>query len=152
MIYKAGTCMRQSAKGRNTYSDHSISCSGFRVKIHGNLCYHYKSFVGRDYKAWSQMALFIISPYIGEGERKVLLALSKVFRIAYCDFFDPTEANAWQQICIDFVHSVKVELLFVQAGICFNCNQQLIVCDDHNCRLQVFDANGAYVNMLGTSA
>ena len=68
----------QSAKGRNTYSDHSISCSGFRVKIHGNLCYHYKSFVGRDYKAWSQMALFIISPYIGEGERKVLLALSKV--------------------------------------------------------------------------
>ena len=41
----------QSAKSRNTYSDHSISCSGFRVKIHGNLCYHYKSFVGRDYKA-----------------------------------------------------------------------------------------------------
>ena len=21
--------------------------------------------------------------------------------------FDPTEANAWQQICIDFVHSVR---------------------------------------------
>ncbi|KAL5479645.1 hypothetical protein EMCRGX_G023196 [Ephydatia muelleri] len=53
------------------------------------------------------MALFIISPYIGEGERKVLLALSKVFHIAYCDFFDPTEANAWQQIYIDFVHSVR---------------------------------------------
>ncbi|KAL5477699.1 hypothetical protein EMCRGX_G024529 [Ephydatia muelleri] len=51
------------------------------------------------------MALLIISPYIGEGERKVLLALSKVFHIAYCDFFDPTEANAWQQICIDFVYS-----------------------------------------------
>ena len=56
----------------------AFSCSGFNVKVHGNLCYHYKSFVGRDYKAWSQMALFIISPYIGEGERKVLLALSKV--------------------------------------------------------------------------
>eukprot|EP00731_Ephydatia_muelleri_P023117 Em0015g700a len=53
------------------------------------------------------MALLIISPYIGEGERKVLLALSKVFHIAYCDFFDPTEANAWQQICIDFVYSVR---------------------------------------------
>ena len=46
----------------------AFSCSGFRVK----------SFFERDYKAWSQMALFIISPYIGEGERKVLLALSKV--------------------------------------------------------------------------
>ncbi|KAL5457374.1 hypothetical protein EMCRGX_G034624 [Ephydatia muelleri] len=30
-----------------------------------------------------------------------------VSHIAYCDFFDPTEANAWQQICIDFVHSVR---------------------------------------------
>ena len=52
--------------------------SGFCVKVHGNVCYYYKSFVGRDYKAWSQMALFILSPYLGEGERKVLLALSKV--------------------------------------------------------------------------
>ena len=43
------------------------------------------------------------------------LFLVGVSHIAYCDFFDPTEANffdpteanAWQQICIDFVHSVR---------------------------------------------
>ena len=56
----------------------AFSFSGFHVKVHGNVCYHYKSFVGRYYKAWSQMALFILCLYIGEGERKVLLALSKV--------------------------------------------------------------------------
>ncbi|KAL5503578.1 hypothetical protein EMCRGX_G010549 [Ephydatia muelleri] len=33
--------------------------------------------------------------------------VKSVSHIAYCDFFDPTEANAWQQICIDFVHSVR---------------------------------------------
>ena len=32
--------------------------SGFRVKMHGNVCWHHQSFVGRDYKAWCQMALF----------------------------------------------------------------------------------------------
>lgn len=83
----------------------AFNFSGFRVKVHGNVCYYYRSFVGRDYKAWSQMALFILSPYIGVGEQIVLLALSKVFRITYCDFFDPTETDAWQQICVDLVHS-----------------------------------------------
>ena len=52
--------------------------SGFHVKVHGNVCHHHKSFVGRDYKAWSQMALFIIRPYLTEGQQKVLVALSKV--------------------------------------------------------------------------
>ena len=56
----------------------AFNFSGFYVKVHGNVCYHHKSFVGRDYKAWSQMALCIISPYITEGQQKVLLALSKV--------------------------------------------------------------------------
>eukprot|EP00731_Ephydatia_muelleri_P038964 Em1013g2a len=85
----------------------AFNFSGFHVKVHGNVCYHHKSFVGRDYKAWSQMALFIISPYLTEGQQKVLLALSKVFRIAYCDFFDPAEADTLHQICVGFVHTVR---------------------------------------------
>ncbi|KAL5475305.1 hypothetical protein EMCRGX_G027393 [Ephydatia muelleri] len=33
--------------------------------------------------------------------------LDVVFRKAYCEFFDPIEVNEWQQICIDFVHSIR---------------------------------------------
>ena len=38
--------------------------------------------------------------------RYTLCAL-QVFRIAYCDFYDPVEADTWQQICVGFVHTVK---------------------------------------------
>eukprot|EP00731_Ephydatia_muelleri_P033683 Em0035g20a len=81
--------------------------SGFKVKIHGNMCYHYQSFVGRDYKAWMQMAIFILSPYLSNGQLIVLVNLSKVFQIAYCSFFELSKAEAWHQICVDFVHSVR---------------------------------------------
>ncbi|KAL5464109.1 hypothetical protein EMCRGX_G033075 [Ephydatia muelleri] len=91
----------------------AFNFSGFHVKVHGNVCYHHKSFVGRDYKAWSQMALFIISPYLTEGQQKVLLALSKVFRIAYCDFFDPAEADTLHQICVGFVHTLYTDAVKV---------------------------------------
>lgn len=37
------------------------------------------------------------------------------------------------------------------AGLCFNRKGQLVVCDDHNCRLQVFDAQGIFVETLGTT-
>ena len=99
--------------------------SGFKVKIHGILCYHYQSFVGRDYKAWMQMAVFILYPFLSDGELQVLVNLFKVrystcnvnhfimtcniqvFQIAYCDFFELSKAEAWNQICADFVHSVR---------------------------------------------
>ena len=37
--------------------------SGFSTKVHGNVWYYYQSFVGRDFKGWMQMAIFIISSY-----------------------------------------------------------------------------------------
>ena len=40
--------------------------SGFDVKVVGNICYHHLSFVGRDYKAWAQMAPFIITHFVDE--------------------------------------------------------------------------------------
>ena len=49
--------------------------SGFKVKIHGNVCYHYQSFFGRDYRAWMQMAVFILSPYLSEGQLSVVVNL-----------------------------------------------------------------------------
>lgn len=56
----------------------AFSYSGFRVKLAGNLVRYYQSFVGRDFKAWAQMAPFIIGPYLREGQKEVWLALSKV--------------------------------------------------------------------------
>ena len=38
------------------------------------------------------------------------------------------------------------------AGLCFNREGQLVVCDDHNCRLQVFDPEGRFLNTLGTTS
>ena len=38
------------------------------------------------------------------------------------------------------------------AGLCFNKDGNLVVCDDHNCRLQVFDPNGRFLKTLGTTS
>ena len=52
--------------------------SGFSTRITGNICYHYKLFVGRDFKAFMQMALFIIDRYLSDDQRRCWLLLSKV--------------------------------------------------------------------------
>lgn len=56
----------------------AFNYSGFTVKLQGNVIRHHSSFVGRDYKAWAQMALFIIYPYLSNSDKKVWLSLSKV--------------------------------------------------------------------------
>ena len=56
----------------------AFSYSGFRVRLLGNVIRHHQSFVGRDYKAWAQMALFIMYPYLSNGDKAVWLSLSKV--------------------------------------------------------------------------
>ena len=38
------------------------------------------------------------------------------------------------------------------AGLCFNKEGHLVVCDDHNCRLQVFDPDGRFLHTLGTTS
>lgn len=52
--------------------------SGFDGRVYGNVIRHHQSFVGRDYKAWAQMALFVIGSYLSDNQKKVLLSLSKV--------------------------------------------------------------------------
>ena len=56
----------------------AFNYSGFKVRLQGNMIRHHQSFVGRDYKAWAQMAVFIIYPYLSESDKKVWLALSNV--------------------------------------------------------------------------
>eukprot|EP00731_Ephydatia_muelleri_P019414 Em0012g239a len=84
-----------------------VVCQGFQDKVHGNVCNHFKSFVGRDFKAWAQMAIFILSPYLSSEECEVLLSCKKVFRIAYCCHFKLSDAEEWQQLCEEFVKNVK---------------------------------------------
>ena len=56
----------------------AFNYSGFDGRVFGNVIRHHQSFVGRDYKAWAQMALFIIGNYLSDDQRRVLLSLSKV--------------------------------------------------------------------------
>lgn len=71
----------------------SFTFSGFRHKLTGNVCryvffwmyikyvcsFRYVgSLVGRDFKAFAQLALFVIGPYLNEFEVKAWLFLSKV--------------------------------------------------------------------------
>ena len=56
----------------------SLDFSGFETKLGYNLCKHFRSFVGRDFKALAQIALFLLSPYMSAEEKIVWLSLSKV--------------------------------------------------------------------------
>ena len=47
--------------------------------MHGNVFWHHQSFVVRDYKAWCQMAVFILHPYLTVQELDVLLKMTKVY-------------------------------------------------------------------------
>lgn len=85
----------------------SFSTSGLSGKMYGNVCDHYGSFVGRDYKAWSEVAPFIWSPYLSEGQKKVLKCYCKVFWIAYCCKFSQHCYDRWVKVCSDFVASIQ---------------------------------------------
>lgn len=56
----------------------SFNYSGFGGRLIGNVVHHHKSFVGRDYKAWAQMALYIIYPYLSDNDKFLWIALSQV--------------------------------------------------------------------------
>ena len=68
----------------------AFSTSGFKVRMYGNVCYYYQLFVGRDLKAWAQMAVFIFSPYLDDAQKKVLLSISKVQYHVLCFLHVPT--------------------------------------------------------------
>eukprot|EP00731_Ephydatia_muelleri_P016897 Em0009g1321a len=53
------------------------------------------------------MCLFILGPYLNEGDSEVLLAFTKVFQIAYCDIFKASSADSCRNVCHAFVDSAK---------------------------------------------
>ncbi len=56
----------------------SFNYSGIDGKVLGNIVYHHRSFVGRDYKALAQIALFVLGSYLSDSEMQVWIGLSKV--------------------------------------------------------------------------
>ena len=60
--------------------------SGLSMKVATDISKYYRSFVGRDFKAFAQIALlkFVLSPYLTVSETKVWLALSKVSYAIAC--------------------------------------------------------------------
>lgn len=70
---------------RSTREKKEIACRmksfpycGFSSQVTGNISY-YKSFVGRDFKAWIQMAPFIICSYLTDSSQKCWILLGQVF-------------------------------------------------------------------------
>lgn len=61
----------------------SVDYSGIEEWISRNVTQYSQSFVGRDFKAWAQMALFIMAPYLTAEELKLWLSLSQVCMHAY---------------------------------------------------------------------
>ena len=56
----------------------SIGQSGIEGKVYGNICYYYKSFVGRDFKAWAQIAPLVAGPYLSQDKKDAWIAISNV--------------------------------------------------------------------------
>ena len=92
------------------------------------LLYRYHgSFVGRDYKAWAQMCLFIVQEFLTDSEESMaepfkgiamyhefniaelsqLLFFLQVFRIAYCDHFHARDLHYTEEVCKEFIQAVK---------------------------------------------
>eukprot|EP00731_Ephydatia_muelleri_P016630 Em0009g1054a len=88
----------------------TFQTSGHIGKISTDVAKHYKSFVGRDFKALAQMALFVLSPYLSAAELEVWIAVSKVFKIAYCDPFDPEKMEYYKTVCQNFVTAIETHL------------------------------------------
>ena len=102
--------------------------SGFSVKLCGNVCYYYQSFCGRYFKAWIQMALFIIGPYLNDGELAIWKSFCKVMfiivlflKVLYMYivpdvpdsilqvFFALSLSNEWRCLCQTFVNTVFLQ-------------------------------------------
>lgn len=56
----------------------SFDFTGLDYKLTYNITHHFHSFVGRDFKALAQVALFLLGPLMSPEEMKVWLSLSKV--------------------------------------------------------------------------
>eukprot|EP00731_Ephydatia_muelleri_P016107 Em0009g531a len=94
-----------------------LICSAeYAIRISRNIAKYYKSFVGRNFKALAQMALFVLSPFLAPAEIEVWLALSKVFKFTYCDRVNPESMGYHETIVQNFVATTVVHSIFLLYG------------------------------------
>ena len=63
--------------------------SGLEFNLSYNIVRHFRSFVGRDFKALAQISLFVLGVYITQEEKVIWLALSKVNYMYYIKYYAP---------------------------------------------------------------
>ena len=116
----------RSLMGRLTVSQikarlSTFDFSGLDYKMSYNITRHFRSFVGRDFKALAQVSLFLLGQYMTPQEKPVWLALGKVngkiiqqsytdsqvFRIAYCQRLRLSKIDEARKACKDFVDLVR---------------------------------------------
>ena len=84
----------------------AFNFSGFSVKLNTRLCNYFRSFVGRDFKALAQCALFIFRDFFTPEEKKVWLALSKVRKLISLNHANYSEKmnHACTQLQLSIMH------------------------------------------------
>ena len=87
----------------------SFSYCGFSNHITGNIRY-YKSFVGRDFKAFMQMSLFIVTPYLSGSKLKCWYLLAKVCDLLY---YIINDFGRYFKLYIVLIYPLKVHVLVI---------------------------------------
>ena len=89
--------MLRSLTGRLTHSQKNdlearlltFDISGLEFNLSYNIVRHFRSFVGRDFKALAQISLFLLGLYMTQEEKVIWLALSKVNYMHYIKYYAP---------------------------------------------------------------
>ncbi|KAL5484396.1 hypothetical protein EMCRGX_G020888 [Ephydatia muelleri] len=88
----------------NKFDSWCFLLAGLRQKDNAQFCNIH--FICRDFKFLAQIAMFIFSPYLSEAEIEVWLALSMVFKMVYCDEFEPQKIDLYRDVCHRFARAI----------------------------------------------
>ena len=110
---------------------------------------YHRSFVGRDYKAWAQIALFIIAPYLTEEETAVWLLLSKVHKHISSNLHPQNPCRCSNLPTVNSTNRHRSRHTRVYANI---LSQQLLECSQPSQKSQRFTFCCTWWNACNNSA
>ncbi|XP_028413915.1 uncharacterized protein LOC114536761 [Dendronephthya gigantea] len=84
----------------------ALDMSAFPATIRGNITRNYGSYVGRDFKLWMQVAVFILEDIIPHEQLFVWELLSEIFALAYSSGFDKRNSEGAKQLFKTFIDAV----------------------------------------------
>ena len=82
--------------------------SVFPQKIASSITRLHGSLVGRDYKVWAQVAVFILLDIVSDDELEVWYNLSDIFALAYKSCVDTDDRDKMNLAITDFLETVEV--------------------------------------------